>query len=163
VDQTLIVSSFPVELPRGERTVVPPALIARRHLTGVAPTRQQFGSYDLQAGEAVLLQYTLPAPPSRFAADELLVNVEGRFVGLDGRFRTQGQPAELRHDIAVYNWRTTEWVDLVVGNGASRLPDPAELISATGEVRLRYTLRSGAGPSAVSLSRLDLTVLGLAL
>ena len=70
--------------------------------------------------------------------------------------------ANLPFTVSLFNWRAAEWQAWEVGPGSSIVPDGERYISATGEVRLRYTLDASLGATVreVRLNRLDVTAVG---
>ncbi len=130
--------------------------MSRRQLGAATLTRQQFGSYDLGNGESIALQFGLPVTNGRFLLDGLYVNIDGRFRGVPAAGPTLGE-------VALYNWRSAEWEDRVVGFGRNLVKDPAPYVSASGDVRVRYTFKPAAdsGATGVSFSRFDVTAAGL--
>lgn len=165
LDETLLVSSFPVALPAGKELEIPAALVAKKHLVGLAPGRPQFGSYTFAKGEGVLLEFNLPVGLDRFRLNDLLLHVQGQFSGLSAQVRPFVRPSALFHRVSLYNWRTTDWVDFDVPTGSSRVVDPDQFVAPTGEVRLRYSYRPDPddAPERVTITRLDVTARGLAL
>ena len=63
---------------------------------------------------------------------------------------------------AFFTWRADEWQAWEVGPGTSIVPTGERYVSATGEIRLRYTLDASLATSVreVRLNRLDVTAVG---
>jgi hypothetical protein len=156
VDTTLLVSSLPITLPKGYEGELPPQIILRRQLGATTLNRQQFGSYDLAAGESIAFQFSLPAGTSKLLLDGLYVNIDGRLRGVPGAPSTLGE-------VSLYNWQRAEWEDRIVGFGRNLVRDVAPYVSATGDIRVRYTFKPPPDTSAtgVSFTRFDVTASGL--
>jgi len=156
METTLLISSLPITLPKGFEGELPPQVILRRQLGATTLNRQQYGTYDLAAGESVAFQFSLPSGTSSLLLDGLYVNIEGRLRG------APGAPAALG-EVSLYNWRKAEWEDRVVGFGRNLVRDVAPYVSAAGDIRVRYTFKPPAGSSAtgVSFTRFDVTASGL--
>src|SRR6266540_338549 len=156
LDSTLFIMTLPINLPRGYEGELPAPTVSRRQLGAATVNRQQFGSYDLAAGESIALQFSLPVSNGRFLMDGLYVNIDGRFRGVTSIGPSIGE-------VSLYNWRSAEWEDRIVGFGRNLVKDPAPYISAVGDVRLRYTFKPApdSGATGVSFSRFDVTASGL--
>ena len=156
VETTLFISTLPIGLPKGYEGELPAPAVSHRQLGATTLNRQQFGSYDLGNGESIALQFGLPVTNGRFLLDGLYVNIDGRFRGVPSAGPTLGE-------VALYNWRSAEWEDRIVGFGRNLVKDPAPYISAVGDVRVRYTFKppSDSGATGVSFSRFDVTAAGL--
>ena len=156
VENTLFVSPLPIGLAKGYEGELPAPAVARRQLGAATLNRQQFGSYDLSNGESIALQFSLPVSNGRFLTDGLYVNIEGRFRGVSAATSALGE-------VALYNWRSGEWEDRIVGFGRNLVKDPAPYLSATGDVRVRYTFKPApdSGVTGVSFTRFDVTASGL--
>jgi hypothetical protein len=156
VDTTLLVSSLPLTLPKGFEGELPPQVILRRQLGATTLNRQQFGSYDLAAGESIAFQFSLPSGTSKLLLDGLYVNIDGRLRGVPGTPSVLGE-------VSLYNWQRAEWEDRIVGFGRNLVRDVAPYVSATGDIRVRYTFKTPPDTSAtgVSFTRFDVTASGL--
>ena len=156
VENTLFVSPLPIGLAKGYEGELPAPVVARRQLGAATLNRQQFGSYDLSNGESIALQFSLPVSNGRFLTDGLYVNIDGRFRGVSAAAAALGE-------VALYNWRSGEWEDRIVGFGRNLVKDPAPYLSATGDVRVRYTFKPApdSGVTGVSFTRFDVTASGL--
>lgn len=154
-DFTLLVQPLQPQLPRGFEGEVPAAAMNRRDL-GIgsgAPTDRDY--YTVAPGEAITLQFMIPPSEGTFQLRQLRLNVEGV---VQGRVRQ----AQLPFTVSLFNWRAAEWQAWEVGAGSSIVPDGERYISATGEVRLRYTLDAALSSTIreVRLNRLDVTAVG---
>jgi hypothetical protein len=134
---------------------VPAAAMNRRDL-GIgsgAPTDRDY--YTVAPGEAVTLQFMIPPSEGAFQLNQLRLNIDGV---IQGRVRQ----ANLPFTVSLFNWRAAEWQAWEVSAGSSVVPDGARYISATGDVRLRYTLDAALAPTVreVRLNRLDVTAVG---
>ena len=109
-------------------------MILRRQLGATTLNRQQFGSYDLASGESIAFQFTLPAGTSKLLLDGLYVNIDGRLRGVPGTPPVLGE-------VSLYNWQRAEWEDRIVGFGRNLVRDVAPYVSATGDIRVRYTFK----------------------
>ena len=156
VDTTLLVSSLPLTLPKGYEGELPPQVIQRRQLGATTLNRQQFGSYDLASGESIAFQFSLPTGTSKLLLDGLYVNIDGRLRGVPGTPSVLGE-------VSLYNWQRAEWEDRIVGFGRNLVRDVAPYVSATGDIRVRYTFKAPPDTSAtgVSFTRFDVTASGL--
>jgi hypothetical protein len=156
VDTTLLVSSLPVTLPKGWEGELPPQVILRRQLGATTLNRQQFGSYDLASGESIAFQFSLPTGTSSLLLDGLYINIDGRLRGMTGNPSVLGE-------VSLYNWQRAEWEDRIVGFGRNLVRDVAPYVSATGDIRVRYTFKPPPDTSAtgVSFTRFDVTASGL--
>jgi hypothetical protein len=156
IDTTLLVSSVPVTLPKGYEGELPPQVIVRRQLGATTLNRQQYGSYDLASGESIAFQFSLPAGTSSLLLDGLYVNIDGRLRGVPGAPSVLGE-------VSLYNWQRAEWEDRIVGFGRNLVRDVAPYVSATGDIRVRYTFKPPPDTSAtgVSFTRFDVTASGL--
>lgn len=156
LDTTLLISSVPITLATGYEGELPPGVITRRQIGATTLNRQQFGSYDLASGESLAFQFSLPAGTSSFLVDGLYINIDGRLRGVPGA------PAALG-EVSLYNWQRSEWEDRIVGFGRNLVRDMAPYVSATGDVRVRYTFKPPPDTSAtgVSFTRFDVTASGL--
>jgi len=155
-DTTLIVASLPIGLPKGYEGELPPQAIARRQIGATTLNRQQYGSYDLASGESIAFQFTLPVGTGKFLLDGLLINIDGRLRGAPGAGPTLGE-------VSIFNWQRAEWEDRIVGFGRNLVKDASPYVSATGDVRVRYTFKAPPDTAAtgVSFSRFDVTASGL--
>lgn len=156
IEGALYVTSLPVKLPRGYEGEVPAPIVIKRQLGANTASRQQFGTYDLAAGESIALQFSLPNASGRMLTERLYLNIDGRLRGAPSTEQAIG-------DISLFNWRTAEWEDWTVGVGTNEFLEPARFISGVGDVRLRYTFRPSAESRAtgISFSRFDVTSVGL--
>ncbi len=156
LESTLFIGSIPISVPKGFEGELPAQTVTRRQLGAATLNRQQFGSYDLASGESIAFQFSLPVSNGKLILDGLYVNIDGRFRG-----STVGGPP--LGEVALYNWQAAEWEERIVGFGRNLVRDPAPYVSATGDVRVRYTFRPTAdsGISGVSFSRFDVTAAGL--
>jgi hypothetical protein len=156
VESTLFLSGLPITLPKGYAGELPAPAVSRRQLGAATLSRQQFGSYDLGNGESIALQFSLPVSNGRFVLDGLYVNIDGRFRGVSAAGPTLGE-------VALYNWRSAEWEDRIVSFGRNLVKEPAPYVSASGDVRVRYTFKPApdSGATGVSFSRFDVTAAGL--
>jgi hypothetical protein len=156
LESTLYISSLPIGLPKGYEGELPASTVSRRQLGATTLNRQQFGSYDLANGEAIALQFTLPVSNGRFLLDGVYVNIDGRFRGVASAGPALGE-------VSLYNWRSAEWEDRIVGFGRNLVKDAAPYVSAVGDVRVRYTFKPApdSGATGVSFSRFDVTAAGL--
>ncbi len=154
-DFTLLVQPLQPQLPIGFEGEVPAAAMNRRDL-GIgsgAPTDRDY--YTVAPGEAITLQFMIPPSEGTFQLRQLRLNIEGV---VQGRVRQ----ANLPFTVSLFNWRAAEWQAWEVGPGSSIVPDGERYISATGEVRLRYTLDASLASTVreVRLNRLDVTAVG---
>ena len=156
VETTLLVSSLPLTLPKGFEGELPPQVILRKQLGATTLNRQQYGSYDLASGESIAFQFSLPTGTRNLLLDGLYINIDGRLRGVPGTPSTLGE-------VSLYNWQRAEWEDRIVGFGRNLVRDVAPYVSATGDIRVRYTFKSPPDTSAtgVSFSRFDVTASGL--
>jgi hypothetical protein len=156
VETTMLVSSLPITLPKGFEGELPPQVIQRRQLGTMSLNRQQSGSYDLTSGESLAFQFSLPSGTSKLLLDGLYVNIDGRLRGAAGASNLLGE-------VSLFNWRTAEWEDRVVGFGRNLVRDVAPYVSAAGDIRVRYTFKPPPDTAAtgVSFSRFDVTASGL--
>jgi hypothetical protein len=156
IDTTLLVSSLPIALPKGYEGELPPQVILRRQLGATTLNRQQFGSYDLASGESIAFQFSLPTGTSKLLLDGLYVNIDGRLRGVPGTPSVLGE-------VSLYNWQRAEWEDRIVGFGRNLVRDVAPYVSATGDIRVRYTFKAPPDTTAtgVSFTRFDVTASGL--
>lgn len=156
VDTTLLISSVPLTLPKGYEGELPPQVILRKQLGATTLNRQQFGSYDLASGESIAFQFSLPTGTSKLLLDGLYVNIDGRLRGVPGTPSVLGE-------VSLYNWQRSEWEDRIVGFGRNLVRDVAPYVSATGDIRVRYTFKPPPDTSAtgVSFTRFDVTASGL--
>jgi len=156
IESNLFIGSLTLGVPKGFEGELPAPAITRRQLGTATLNRQQFGSYDLASGESVAFQFSLPVSNGKFLIDGLLVNVDGRFRGVTG-----GGPA--LGEVSLYNWRHAEWEDRVIGFGRNLVANASPYVSATGDVRVRFTFKPQAdsGITGVSFSRFDVTASGL--
>lgn len=156
VDGALYMTTLPVQLRRGFEGEIPAQLVAKRQLGANTASRQQFGTYDLAAGESIALQFSLPTANGRMLMDRLYLNV-------DGRFRGTGPANGSMGEVSLFNWRTSEWEDWTVGFGTTEFLQPWRFISGAGDVRLRYTFRASPDfrTTGISFTRFDVTALGL--
>lgn len=157
IENTLLVATLQVRLPKGYEGDIPASLVTHRPLGATTTSRQQFGTYELGPGESVALQFSLPVHLGRFLLERLNLNVDGRL---------RGGPAASRSsfgDIQLYNWRTSEWDERAFTVGSNTVANPLRYVSATGDVRLRYTFKPAAesGLTGASFSRLDINATGL--
>lgn len=156
VETTLLVSSLAVTLPKGFEGELPPQIIQRRQLGATTLNRQQFGSYDLASGESIAFQFSLPSGTSSLLLDGLYINIDGRLRGVTGNPSTLGE-------VSLYNWQRAEWEDRIVGFGRNLVRDVSPYVSATGDIRVRYTFKPPPDTTAtgVSFTRFDVTASGL--
>jgi hypothetical protein len=156
VENTLYVATLPVRFPKGFEGDVPAALVMHRPLGATTATRQQFGSYDLAAGESVALHFSLPVHTGRFLLERLNLN-------MDGRMRGPGANTASFGDVQFFNWQNAEWEEQPIALGSNPVPSPQAYISSTGDIRLRYTFKpaADAGVTGVTLTRLDVNATGL--
>jgi hypothetical protein len=155
-DTSLVVASLPIGLPKGYEGELPPQVIARRQIGATTLNRQQYGSYDLASGESIAFQFTLPVGTGKFLLDGLYVNIDGRLRGAPGAGPVLGE-------ISIFNWQRAEWEDRTVAFGRNLVKDALPYVSATGDVRFRYTFKPPPDTAAtgVSFSRFDVTASGL--
>lgn len=155
-ETTLMVTSLPIALPKGYEGELPPQVILRKQLGATTLNRQQFGSYDLASGESIAFQFSLPTGTSNLLLDGLYVNIDGRLRGAPGSPSVLGE-------VSLYNWQKAEWEDRIVGFGRNLVRDVAPYVSATGDIRVRYTFKPPPDTSAtgVSFTRFDVTASGL--
>jgi hypothetical protein len=156
VENTLYVATLPVRLPKGFEGDVPAALVTHRPLGATTASRQQFGSYDLAAGESVALQFSLPVHTGRFLLERLNLNV-------DARMRGPGANTASFGDVQFFNWRTAEWDEQAIAPGSNAVASPQAYVSGTGDIRLRYTFKPtpDSGVTGVTFTRLDVNASGL--
>lgn len=156
LDTTLLIASVPITLPQGYEGELPPGVLTRRQIGATTLSRQQFGSYDLAPGESLAFQFSLPVGTSKFLLDGLYVNLDGRLRGVPGAPSVLGE-------VSLYNWQRSEWEDRIVGFGRNLVRDMAPYVSATGDVRVRYTFKPPPDTNAtgVSFTRFDVTASGL--
>ena len=155
-DTTLMVASLPIGVPKGYEGELPPQVISRRQIGSTTLNRQQYGSYDLASGESIAFQFTLPVGTGKFLLDGIFVNIDGRLRGAPGAGPVLGE-------ISIFNWQRAEWEDRTVGFGRNLVKDASPYVSATGDVRVRYTFKAPPDTAAtgVSFSRFDVTASGL--
>jgi hypothetical protein len=154
-DFSLLVQPLQPQLPVGFEGEVPAAAMNRRDL-GIgsgAPTDRDY--YTVAPGEAITLQFMIPPSEGTFQMQQLRLNIEGV---VQGRVRQ----SQLPFTVSLFNWRSAEWQAWEVGSGSSIIPDGERYVSATGEVRLRYTLDASTSSTVreVRLNRLDVTAVG---
>jgi hypothetical protein len=154
-DFSLLVQPLQPQLPVGFDGEVPAAAMNRRDL-GIgsgAPTDRDY--YTVAPGEAITLQFMIPPSEGAFQLNQLRLNIDGV---IQGRVRQ----ANLPFTVSLFNWRAAEWQAWEVGAGSSVVPNGARYISATGDVRLRYTLDASLASTVreVRLNRLDVTAVG---
>ena len=156
LESNLYMSVLTLGLPKGFEGELPAPTIVRRQLGTATLNRQQFGSFDLAAGESIAFQFSLPISNGKFLIDGILVNIDGRFRGISGGGPSLGE-------VSLYNWQLAEWEDRIVGFGRNLVKDASPYVSATGDVRVRYTFRPppDSGITGVSFSRFDVTASGL--
>lgn len=156
LENTLLVGTLPVRIPKGYEGDVPAALIPHRPIGLTTASRQTFGQYNLSIGESLAIQYSLPVHTGRFLLERLDLHIEGRLRGA-------GQATAPLGDVSLFNWRTAEWDEYSVKFGLQTITSPLRYISGTGDVRLRYTFRpaGGASVTAVDISRLDVRPVGV--
>jgi hypothetical protein len=152
---TLLVQPLQPQLPFGFEGEVPAAAMNRRDL-GIgsgAPTDRDY--YTVAPGEWITLQFMIPPSEGTFHLRQLRLNIEGL---VQGRVRQPTVP----FTVSLFNWRAAEWQAWEVGAGSSIVPEGERYISATGEVRLRYTLDASLASRVreVRLNRLDITAVG---
>ncbi len=155
-DTSLVVASLPIGVPKGYEGELPPQVIARRQIGATTLNRQQYGSYDLASGESIAFQFTLPVGMGKFLLDGLYVNIDGRLRGAPGAGPVLGE-------VSIFNWQRAEWEDRTVAFGRNLVKDASPYVSATGDVRIRYTFKAPPDTAAtgVSFSRFDVTASGL--
>ncbi|MDP8922314.1 MAG: hypothetical protein M3O34_05485 [Chloroflexota bacterium] len=155
VETSLFISPLALGVPKGfEGELLAPSIV-RRQLGTATLNRQQFGSLDLASGESIAFQFSLPVSNGKFLIDGILVNLDGRFRGVSGGGPSLGE-------VSLYNWQLTEWEDRIVGFGRNLVSDASPYVSATGDVRVRYTFKPppDSGITGVSFSRFDVTASG---
>jgi hypothetical protein len=152
LDRTLLVATLPVEAQSGEEQRIPSPLIERRNL--IAGTgRITQNSMTLSNGETLLLEYVLPQRPDQFRIGDVALDLAS----------SSASPADLKDTLqaSVYDWPSAEWRDVQLGNGPLDLGDPARVVSALGQLRLRLNYRSAGSTNAnLTLDRFDLAVRG---
>lgn len=155
VESNLYMSTLPLGVPKGFEGELPAPSIVRRQLGTATLNRQQFGSFDLASGESIAFQFSLPVSNGKFLVDGILVNIDGRFRGVSGGGPSLGE-------VSLYNWQLAEWEDRIVGFGRNLVKDASPYVSATGDVRVRYTFKPppDSGLTGVSFSRFDVTASG---
>lgn len=156
IENTLYLASLPVRFPKGYEGEIPAPLVTHRPLGATTASRQQYGTYDLAPGESIALQFTLPMHPGRFLIERLTLNLEGRLRGPGAGSSDYGT-------VQLFNWRTTDWEELAVQLGPNLISNPRDYVSSTGDVRLRYTLKTApdSGVTGASFTRFDITAAGL--
>ena len=164
LQRTLLISSLALHPQPGAEMQVPAALILRRSLAGGGVPRLQAGSLAFSLGDAVSWEYQLPFDLSRFAVDELRLDLAGSVQnpGALGSATNVGVAY-------LYDWQRAEWVAIDLDLGENRLQDPQRFVSPLGIVRLRYTFRGlpSGSPAAANrpsalFSKFDLVVRGRA-
>src|SRR5258708_39894780 len=103
-----------------------------------------------------------PARPSSSSASSS-IGAGGKPLGRSSLLLTARRAASrVPFTVSLFNWRAAEWQAWEVGAGSSIVPDGERYISATGEVRLRYTLDASLASTVreVRLNRLDVTAVG---
>ena len=155
VESNLYISTLQLGIPKGFEGELPAPSIVRRQLGTATLNRQQFGSFDLASGESIAFEFSLPVSNGKFLVDGILVNIDGRFRGVSGGGPSLGE-------VSLYNWQLAEWEDRIVGFGRNLVSDASPYVSATGDVRVRYTFKPppDSGITGVSFSRFDLTASG---
>jgi hypothetical protein len=157
LDTTLMFNAVNISIPRGFEGEIPASIVGRKPLGVATLNRQQFGTYDLSPGESVSLQFSLPVSAQKFLLDGLYINMDGRLRG-----PSSANTASVG-DVSIYNWRLGEWEERSVSFGRNLVRDVHSFVSASGDVRLRFTFRPppDSGVSGVMFSRLDVTASGL--
>lgn len=155
-DFTLLVQPLQPKLPLGFEGEIPASVMNRRDL-GIgsgAPSDQPY--YTVAQGEAITLQFALPATEGRYALQQLRLNVEGSYTGRSPR---QAQPP---FTVSVFNWRQSRWDPWEVYSGSSIVPEPERYLSAVGEIRVRYALESNPNSPLreTRFTRFDVTPVG---
>jgi hypothetical protein len=155
---TLYASSLRIEPPRGEEVVLPGNAFATHLLASVQPNRQQGGLYDLAPGSALGVQFSAPYT-SPISYSKLVLHVEGSI----GTGSALPDGVDLGQ-IAWYDWTHAMWVDQPLSSGDNIVPTPANYISATNQIRVRYTFKpTGSSASTnLSLTRFDVSTTGVA-
>jgi hypothetical protein len=127
-------------------------MIERRNLMAGTGRISQ-NALVVSAGETLLFEYALPHRPDKFAIDGLALDLNGT--------APANVPLQDVTQAAIYDWPSAEWRDLVLAPGMNPLGDPARVVSALGQLRLRFVYRqTGASSGTLTLDRFGLNVHG---
>jgi hypothetical protein len=152
LDRTLLVAQLSVEATPGEEVRIPAGMIERRNL--VAGTgRISQNALVISTGETLLFEYSLPHRPDRFSIESLTLDVNGA---------TQSNlPLQDVAQASIYDWPSAEWRDLALAPGINALGDPTRVVSALGQLRVRFVYRQiGPTSGTLTLDRFGLNVQG---
>lgn len=156
-ENTLLIVSLPLGYPAGPRIVVPSAVVEARYLAVTAQNRQQSDQYELASGNTLGLEFSLPIGVGKFAVDHLVLHAWGNYTG--------GAVSMSMLDVGealFFNWRTLDWDHQEVGWGDNEIANPANYVSASGVVRVRYTYKPPAAfaTTGITFQRFDVSAVG---
>jgi hypothetical protein len=152
LDRTLFVAQLSVEPTPGEEVRIPTGMIERRNLMAGTGRISQ-NALVVSGGETLLFEYALPHRPDKFAIDGLALDLSGT--------APANVPLQDVAQAAIYDWPSAEWRDLPLAAGINPLGDPARVVSALGQLRLRFVYRqTGQSSGTLTLDRFGLNVHG---
>ncbi len=156
-ETNLYVSPLPLSFTRGQDFVIPPALIETSQIGTFSTTFQRTGQYELNPGGSVALQYALPVAAADMTDNKLVLQMNGHYAGAV-RGQAPGTPGASLGQIFIYNWQSANWDAQDFSWGNNLVDTPAQYISATSVVRIRFTYKAPPRQPTDSIQfSLDLT------
>jgi hypothetical protein len=155
---TLLEAQLDLSIDPTTLDTVGSALMSERSLLSVGVTQAQAGHYSIATGGSFGVEYDLPSP-DRLAAQTMHLLVNGGYSG--------GTPllaGESLGTISAFNWTVDDWQSLPLVAGDNVYQGAGNLVSPTGQVRLRYSFKAPAGSTAsgVDFTQFALSVNGSA-
>ena len=132
------------------------ALMSERSLQSLGVTQTQAGHYSVATGGSLGIEYDLPSS-ARFSIQTLHLLVDGGFSGGASLL-----PGDNLGTVSAFNWSVDTWQTLPLKAGDNVYQGAGQLVSPTGQVRLRYSFKAPAGSSAsgVDFTQFALTAAG---
>jgi hypothetical protein len=153
---TLLEARLPLAIDAATPVTIEGNLLEVHPLLSLGVTETQSGHYSVPAGGSFGVEYDLPHT-GRLTIQDLHLLVAGSFSG--GSDLSTGDSLGA---IAAYDWTVGDWRNLPLYVGQNNYASAANLVSPTGQIRLRYSFKAPAGSTAsgVDFSQFALSVSG---
>jgi hypothetical protein len=151
---TLLEAQLGLSIDTTTLDTVSSALMSEHSLLSVGVTQAQAGHYSIATGGSFGVEYDLPSP-DHLAVQTMHLLVNGGYSG--GTPLAAGQNLGT---ISAFNWTVDNWQSLPLVAGDNVYQEAGNLVSPTGQVRLRYSFKAPTGSTA---SGVDFTQFALSI
>jgi hypothetical protein len=151
---TLLEAPLDLSVDTTSLDTISSALMSEHSLLSVGVTQAQAGHYSIAAGGSFGVEYDLPSP-AHLAVQTMHLFVNGGYSG-----GTPLASGENLGTISAFNWTVDNWQSLPLVAGDNVYQGAGNLVSPTGQVRLRYSFKAPTGSTA---SGVDFTQFALSI